>query len=535
MLSEGIPASFNIAQYLVERSASNHPERIAIAGDGPSLTYGELSERTCRAGSALRAVGCCPGDRVLLALADGPAFIEAFFGASRIGGIAVPVNPASRASDFGYYSADCGASIAVVHAAALPEFSAAAETAALRGIFVVGAASGVEPGREPRTEKRPKVYNWDAELAAASPGCPAAETSARDPAFILYTSGSGGQPKGAVHQHKDMLFASRSYARDVLGLRDDDVTFSVSKLFFAYGLGNGMYFPLSAGATMVHDPERPRPSRVIEIVSRQRPTVFFSVPTFYAALLAEAKKTPADFSSVRMAISAGEPLPSEIFERFRARFGIEILDGIGSTEMLHIFIGTRPGQAKAGSCGVPVPGYEAKILDDEGAELLPGNIGNLWVRGESSFAEYWGKPELTERTKRAGWVATGDKFLQQPDGYFHYCGRADDMMKVSGMWVSPGEVENALLGHPMVVEAAVVAAQRVDGLMRPAAFVVARQELTAGDEFVRELQEFVRARLPGFKCPQEIHLVAELPKTATGKIQRFRLRSRFGNLNEGRP
>jgi benzoate-CoA ligase family protein len=525
MPSEGIPASFNIAQYFVERPACEHPQRIAIAGEGPSLTYGELAEQTCRAGSALRAAGCRLGDRVLLALPDGAAFIEAFFGASRIGGIAVPVNPASRANDFAYYLADCGACFAVVHAAALAEFSAAAETAALRGIFVVGDASGLG--------QHAKVSNWENELADASPVCPAAETSANDPAFILYTSGSGGEPKGAVHQHKDMLVASRSYAHGVLGLRAGDVTFSVSKLFFAYGLGNGMYFPLSVGATMVHDAQRPRPSRVIEIVSRQRPTVFFSVPTFYAALLAEAEKIPADFSSVRMAISAGEPLPSEIFERFRARFGIEILDGIGSTEMLHIFIGTRPSEAKAGSCGVPVPGYEAKILDDEGAELLPGNIGNLWVRGESSFTRYWGKPELTARTKRAGWVATGDKFSQQPDGYFHYCGRADDMMKVSGMWVSPGEVENALLGHPMVVEAAVVAAPHEGGLTRPAAFVVVRPEVAAGDEFVQELQEFVRVRLPGFKCPHEIHLVAELPKTATGKIQRFRLRNQFGNLTEG--
>ena len=524
MPSEGIPASFNIAQYFVERPASEHPRRIAIAGEGPSLTYGELAQRTCRAGSALRDAGCRPGDRVLLALPDGAEFIEAFFGASRIGAIAVPVNPASRAGDFGHYLADCGASLAVVHAAAFAEFFAAPETVALRGIFVVGNATG--------GDQRPKVYNWETELGAASPVCPASETSARDPAFILYTSGSGGQPKGAVHQHKDMLVASRSYARGVLGLRADDVTFSVSKLFFAYGLGNGMYFPLSVGATMVHDPQRPRPSRVIAIVSRQRPTVFFSVPTFYAALLAEADKAPADFSSVRIAISAGEPLPSEIFERFRARFGIEILDGIGSTEMLHIFIGTRPGQAKAGSCGVPVPGYEAKILDEQGAELPPGNIGNLWVRGESSFAEYWGQPELTARAKLAGWVATGDKFLQQPDGYFHYCGRADDMMKVSGMWVSPGEVENALLGHPMVAEAAVVAAPQEGGLMRPAAFIVARPEVASGDEFVRELHEFVHARLPGFKCPQEIHVVAELPKTATGKIQRFRLRSQFGNVTE---
>jgi len=526
MPPEGIPASFNIAQYFVERPAAEHPRRIAIAGEGATLTYGELAAQTCRAGSALRALGCNPGDRVLLALPDGAEFIEAFFGAARIGAIAVPVNPVSRASDFQYYLADCGASFAVVHAAALAEFSAAAEAAALRGILLAGKEAAATPG----ASQQNNVCAWDDALASDSSGCAVAGTGANDPAFILYTSGSGGRPKGAVHEHKDMLVATRSYAQGFLGLRADDVTFSVSKLFFAYGLGNAMYFPLSVGATTVLNPDRPRPGPVLEIVARQRPTVFFSVPTFYAALLAESENTPADFSSVRMAISAGEPLPAEIFERFRSRFGIEILDGIGSTEMLHIFIGTSPGAAKPGSCGVPVPGYQARILDDGGAELSPGKIGNLWVRGESAFAEYWGKPDLTARTKRDGWVSTGDKFLQQPDGYFHYCGRADDMMKVSGMWVSPGEVENILLGHPNVLEAAVVAAPREDGLTRPAAFIVIRPEAAAGHEFLHELQEFVRARLPAFKCPQEIHLVAELPKTATGKIQRFRLRNRAGSV-----
>lgn len=524
MPHEDIPASFNIAQYFVERPAAEHPNRIAIAGEGPSLTYGELAAQTCRAGSALRTLGCNPGDRVLLALPDSSEFIEAFFGAARMGAIAVPVNPAARASDFAYYLEDCGARFAVVHAAALAESFAAAEAAALRGILLVG-----NDAAAPVARQTTKVHAWGDALASADPDCPVARTAAYDPAFILYTSGSGGQPKGAVHLHKDMLVASRSYAQEVLGLRADDITFSVSKLFFAYGLGNGMYFPLSVGAATVLNPDRPRAGRVLEMVARRRPTVFFSVPTFYAALLAEAEESPSDFSSVRMVISAGEPLPAEIFERFRARFGIEILDGIGSTEMLHIFIGTRPGAAKPGSCGVPVPGYEAKILGDDGANLTPGEIGNLWVRGESAFAEYWGKRDLTVRTKRDGWISTGDKFLQQPDGYFHYCGRADDMMKVSGMWVSPGEVENVLLGHPMVVEAAVVAAPREDGLTHPAAFVVIRPEAAAGDEFVHGLQEFVRARLPGFKCPQEIQLVGELPKTATGKIQRFRLRNRFGN------
>jgi benzoate-CoA ligase len=346
-----------------------------------------------------------------------------------------------------------------------------------------------------------------------------------DAAFFLYTSGSGGTPKAAVHQHKDMLVTLECFAKGVLGLRADDRAFSVSKLFFAYGLGNGMYFPLGVGASTILNGERPQPQGVLEMVARHRPTVFFSVPTFYAAMLRAAQEgTPADFSSVRMAVSAGEALPAEIFEQCRKRFRIEIIDGIGSTEMLHMFISNRPGKARPASCGTEVPNYEARILDAERQPAQRGEIGNLWVKGQSALSEYWNKPELTARTKDGEWVNTGDKFVQDEEGFYYYCGRADDMMKVAGMWVSPGEVENALLGHPAVVEAAVVAGTSPEGLTRPVAHVVLAPGIEAAPNVAAEVLEFVRGRLPGYKCPQEVCFLRELPKTATGKIQRFRLR-----------
>jgi benzoate-CoA ligase family protein len=352
-------------------------------------------------------------------------------------------------------------------------------------------------------------------------------SAATDRAFILYTSGSSGKPKGAIHQHKDMLATSRSYARHVLRVHAGDVAYSASKLYFAYGLGNSMYFPLSAGAKTVLSPERPRPDTIADILRRYRPTLFFAVPTIYAALLREAERGLAlDFSLVRLAISAGEALPPEVFEKFRARYGLAILDGIGSTEMLHMFISSREGKARAGSCGVEVANCEAIILDEAGQKAADGEIGNLWIRGASAFEGYWNRPDLTAAAKRDDWVATGDKFYRDADGYYFYCGRTDDMMKVSGLWVAPGEVENALLGHAAVAEAAVVGARDADGLIQPVAYVVLKDSTDPSPQLVREIQDAARARLASYKCPQAIHFIAELPKTATGKIQRFRLRER---------
>ena len=513
-----IPEPFNIAEYFLEARAAQHPQRLAIAGEPREVTYGELAALANRTGNALLEQGVSRGDRVLIVLPDSAEFMAAFFGAAKIGAVAVPVNPYARAADYIHYIENSEPRAAIVHSETLGEFLPASSERPQMPIVVAG--------QEEIETSGVTCAKWSEWTAAASERLATAKTSPSDPAFMLYTSGSGGAPKAAVHRHGGMLVTSRSYASGVLGLRADDVTFSVSKLFFAYGLGNGMYFPFSAGARTILNPERTKIDQVIEIVRRHHPTVFFAVPTVYAAILreAEGKNSAADFSSAGMCVSAGETLPAEIFVRWKAKFGIEILDGIGSTEMLHMFISSRPGKCKPGSCGFPVPGYEARIVDDAGELLGDGEIGNLWVRGESAFAEYWRIPELTARTKRGDWIVTGDKFTRDSSGYFHYCGRADDMLKVAGMWVSPVEVENALLGHPHVAEAAVVAALDEQGLTYAVAYVVLRGGFEGSKELAAEICEHVKARLVSYKVPREVRFCSELPKTVTGKIQRFKLR-----------
>jgi benzoate-CoA ligase len=508
-----IPEQFNLAEYFLDRPARAHPARAAILGEPEPLTYGEMQSMANRVGNSLRALGCEPGERVLIVLPDSAEFIAAFFGATKIGAVAVPVNPMTRSGDYAYYLADSGAKLAIVHAVALAEFLPATAEHPVERLIVAGEAAAAPA----------ESLLWGEWIARASSELQASPTRSEEVAFILYTSGSGGTPKGAVHQHKDMLVCAQSYGVGVLGLRSADRTFSVSKLFFAYGLGNGMYFPFCVGASTVLNPERPKPQHVFDLVTKYRPTVFFSVPTFYAALLRDADQCNADFSSVRMAVSAGEALPAELFERFRKRFGLEVLDGIGSTEMLQMFISNRPGRARPGTCGVEVPNYETQVVDEHGVPVPDGEIGSLWVRGQSAFQAYWNKPDLTARTKHGTWVLTGDKFIRDTDGYYHYCGRGDDMMKVSGMWVSPGEVENVLLGHPLVAEAAVVGATDGSGLTRPVAYVVLRDK-TADPGLAEDIKAFAHTRLPLYKCPQEVRFESELPKTATGKIQRFRLR-----------
>jgi benzoate-CoA ligase family protein len=516
---------YNIADEFVSRPAREQPDKPAILGTGRARTYAELETLVERVAQALRDANCQPGERVLIGLPDSAELIGVFFGAAKIGAIAVPVNPMARAADYRHWLENCGARMAIVHAPILDEFCAGVAGDAGLELLVVYEST---PGAKKPERVARRIVEWDDWLPSRGGDAATHPTLADDPAFFLYTSGSGGTPKGVVHRHQDMAAAARNYAQGVLGLRADDRLFSVSKLFFAYGLGNGMYFPLHFGASTILYPERPRADEIATVIAQYRPTVFFSVPTFYASLLRESEKgLVLDFSSVRLAVSAGESLPAEIFEQFRARFGVEILDGIGSSEMLHIFLSSRPGQARAGSCGREVPGYEARILDDAGQPAAVDEAGNLWVKGESAFAEYWRIPELTARTKRDGWVNTGDKFSRDADGYFYYRGRADDMMKVSGMWVSPGEVENALLGHAAIAECAVVGNADAVGLVRPVAYIVLRQSVTnTAGGLDSEIYGWLRTRLPGFKCPQEYRFVKELPRTATGKVQRFLLRSK---------
>jgi benzoate-CoA ligase len=445
---------------------------------------------------------------------DAPEFLGAFWGAIKIGAVPIPVNTLMRGDDYRYFLQDSRAKAAVISAPLLAEAGPVlGEAPHLRHVLVAGGQAGQHLSYEDRVAK------------ASSALAPAA-TSKDDAAFWLYSSGSTGRPKGAVHLHHDMVVCYETYAAQVLGLRRDDKVFSAAKLFFAYGLGNAGYFPMGAGAQSVLSPHRPTPDGVFEVLTRQRPTIFFGVPTLYAAMLAvkEAEKR-FDLSSLRLCVSAGEALPEEIYARWRERFGVEIIDGIGTTEILHIFLSNRPGAARPGATGLAVPGYEAIIVDDAGQAVKQGDIGNLRVKGDSTMAYYWNKHEKTKDTLIGHWIQTGDKYWQDADGYFWYAGRADDMLKVGGIWVSPVEVENTLIKHAAVLEAAVVGREDTDRLVKPQAFVVLKDPAVGGPALADELKAFVKDKIAPYKYPRWIEFVAELPKTATGKIQRFKLRA----------
>jgi benzoate-CoA ligase family protein len=363
-------------------------------------------------------------------------------------------------------------------------------------------------------------------VARASASLVPAPTSRDDPAFWLYSSGSTGAPKAAVHLQHDMVVCSETFARHVLGIRPADKVFSAAKLFFAYGLGNAGYFPASVGAACVLHPQRVTPAGAFEVLTRERPTLFFAGPALYAGMLAvKDAERRHDLSSVRLCVSAGEALPADIFRRWRDRFGVEIIDGIGTTEALHMFISNRAGAVRPGSSGLPVPGYEAAIVDEAGRAVPAGEIGNLRIKGDSIMAGYWNQPEKTRATLFGDWMETGDKYYQDAEGYFWYCGRSDDMLKVKGAWVSPVEVEAALVQHPAVLQAAVVGHKDAEGLVKPRAFVVLKDAGATTSALAEELKAFVRERLPPYKCPRWVEFMTELPMTATGKIQRFKLRA----------
>ena len=465
-------ATLNIAEHFVDTPAAAHPDRIAITGDPREVTYGELAALANRVGNALRSQGVSRGHRVLIVLPDSAEFMAAFFGAVKIGAVAVPVNPFARTADYIHYIENSEPRAAIVHSEALQEFLPASSKRPQMPIVVVG--------QEHYETHGVSHSNWSEWTAAASDQLAAEHTSSLDPAFMLYTSGSGGAPKAAVHRHADMLVTTRNYAENILALRHDDLTFSVSKLFFAYGLGNGMYFPLSAGARILLNPERVKVDRVIEMVARHRPAVFFAVPTFYAAVLREfeAAGQPRGLffrSKVRLCWRNSSRL--KYLTRGSANSESKFSMELARPKCCTFLFQASPENCQPGSCGFPVPGYELKIVDENEKSLPDGETGNLWVRGASAFAEYWRIPDLTERSKRGDWVVTGDKFFRDSNGYFHYCGRADDMLKIAGMWVSPVEVENALLGHPQIAEAAVVGENDARGLMYSVAHVVLRGKL----------------------------------------------------------
>jgi benzoate-CoA ligase len=514
-----LPAIFNAAEYFVDRQLrEGRGDRIAIECGDERVTYATLAERVGSVGTALSArFGVRREERVILWLLDGPSFFYAFWGALRIGAVPVPVNTLWKPAEMAYVLSDCHARVAIVSAPLLATWLAIAPDQR-EGVECVVVADGEAPEG---------MHSLEVLISAGEAPGPPAPTSRDDAAFWLYSSGSTGSPKGCVHLHHDMVVCASTYARHVLQITEQDRCFSVAKLFFAYGLGNALYFPLSVGATSVLWPGPPSAAAVYEIIERRRPTLMFSVPTNYGMLLAHESGGPRDFdlSSVRLAVSAGEALPPALFERFKRRFGLEILDGIGSTEVLHMFISNRAGRVRPGSSGELVPGYEARIVDENGVAVPTGEIGNLLIKGDSTCAGYWNQHERTKATIEGHWIRTGDKYHCDEDGYFWHAGRADDMLKVGGIWVSPVEVENALTAHPVVRECAVVGHLDQDQLVKPAAFVVLNPGADAAPPLAAELQQFVRERLADYKRPRWIHFVAELPKTATGKTQRFKLRN----------
>jgi benzoate-CoA ligase len=510
-----IPESFNATTVFIDRHLSEgRGEQIALRCGDQDVTYEQLAENVNRAGNVLRRLGVRPEERILLVVLDSPEFVYAFWGAIKIGAVPVPVNTSMRTDEYAYMLDDSRASVVIASAEAWPAVApAAAQSHWLRHRCIVGpAADG--------------ALSFAEEMSQASPVLEAEHTHRDDPALWLYSSGSTGMPKGVVHQHRDLMFCCETYGREVLAIAPNDVTFAAPRLFFAYGLGGGMYFALYAGATAVLVPERPTPDSVFAAIQRYRPTLFFGVPTLYAAMLqASAGVKPRDLSSLRLCLSAGEPLPSELFLRWRERFGVEILDGIGSTEILHIFLSNRAGQVRPGSSGTPVPGYELRIIDERGLEVRQGEIGDLLVKGGSITSSYWHKLEATRRALQGEWIRTGDKYYCDADGIYWYCGRSDDMLKVSGQWVSPAEVEGLLFQHPAVLEAAVVGWEDDSRLIKPKAFVVLKQGHAASLALAQELQTFVRERTLPHKYPRWVEFVTDLPKTATGKIQRYKLRA----------
>ena len=505
----------NAAAYFVDRHLEEgRAGATAIECGERRVAYGELHEQVNRLGTALRErLGVRPEERVLLLMLDSPEMIYSFFGAIKIGAVPVPINTLWTPADYEFVLHDARPRVVIITDSLRPRIVDAVRRCRwVRHLVVFGEAGDGEIGFDEL------VGGGWRELEAES-------TSADAPAFWLYSSGSTGSPKGCVHLQHDMLVCANNYARGVLGMSSQDRCFSVAKLFFAYGLGNAMYFPLAVGATSILWPGVVTPPVVYDLIERYRPTVFYSVPTHFAMMLAHHREgRDFDLSSIRSAVSAGEALPPVVHARFRERFGVEILDGIGSTEVLHIFISNRPGQSRPGSSGQLVPGYDAQIVDEDGVAVAPGSTGQLLIRGDSTCAYYWNRHEKTKETIVGHWIRTGDHYRQDEDGFFWFAGRSDDMLKVGGLWVSPAELEQTLVEHPDVSGCGVAGRADRDGLIKPIAYVVVRDGVSATPELAAALQQFARERLAEYKRPRWVEFVQALPMTPTGKVQRFKLR-----------
>ena len=508
-----IPRRYNAAVDLVERNLiAGRGDKIAYIDDAGRCTYAELAQRVNHAAHALTGLGLEMEQRVMLLHLDTIDFPALFLGAIKAGIVPVAANTLLTTADYRFMLEDSRARVLVVSEQLLPSIAPLLESMPhLKHVVVSG--------------KHAHGHLHLQALMAQSPDDFAAAPTTRDDAcFWLYSSGSTGTPKGTVHIHSSLIQTAELYAKPILGIRESDVVFSAAKLFFAYGLGNALTFPLAVGATAVLMAERPTPAAVFERLKRYRPTIFYGVPTLFGALLASAELPDRSALGLRLCTSAGEALPAHIGQRWTERFGVEILDGIGSTELLHIFLSNRPGDVRYGTTGKPVPGYDIRLLDEQGRETGPGELGDLHICGPTSAVCYWNNRARSLSTFIGGWTKSGDKYSRDADGYHTYGGRSDDMLKVSGMYVSPFEVEAALMTYDAVLECAVIGCKDEQALVKPKAFVVLRQGTIPSDALAEAMKSHVKASLAPYKYPRWIEFVGELPKTATGKIQRFKLR-----------
>jgi len=510
-----VPDNFNQAEFLVDRHLKEgRAKNIAIYYEDQKISYAELAAMVNRTGNALKDLGVEIENRVMLILADCPEFLYSYLGTMKIGAVPVAVNTLASPQDYRYFLNDSRAKVLVLSQELLPKIeSVKEELMYLRHIVVVGQASA-------------GTLSFEKLVAGASDRLETAETSKDDMAFWMYTSGTTGFPKGVVHLHHDLIYYMYPTCEEVLEMKEGDIVFSTSKMFFSYGRNNSVETPLLYGAAVVLYPEWPDPRKVMKIVERYRPTLFFSVPTFYAALLREAeeKELVYDFSSVRLCLSAGEALPKDLYKRWKTKFGFHILDIVGSTDVGGNYLGNSLGKVKAGSSGRLLSGFEGELRDAEGKLVLQGEVGTLWLKNDGIANCYWNKHQRSKEVFVGQWFNTGDQFYQDTEGYFYYQGREDDMLKISGQWVSPLEIEGILQQHPAVRESGVVGMPNESGLIRISAFVVLNERRQVSPELERELIDFVHDRTAHFKAPSWVHFVPELPRTTTGKLQRHKLR-----------
>lgn len=518
---------FNATDYFIDRNIyQGNGHKVALYTDYRDYTYNDLQKMINKTANGMRDLGVRIEDKIMLLMLDIPQFYAMFWGAIRIGAIPIPVNTMLTSSDYEFYLNDSRSRVLAVSEELLPVINnIKGDLPYLRDIVVI---SETEGARIPFKQKYKR----------ATSDIKTAFTTKDDVGFWLYSSGSTGSPKGAIHSQYDMVVVSEAYAKNTLGINENDIIFSTARMFFAYGLGNSVYFPMYAGCSVILNSQPPKPEGVFKCMRKYHPTIFFGIPTFYGQVLEyqghldQEKGRPTDpdaehaFSSVRICVSAGEALPTDIYHRWKKRYGIDILDGLGSTEMGHIFLSNRPGEVKPGSTGKCVPGYDLKLVDDEGNEVPQGKTGTLMVKGESAAQMYWRKRDKSRKTMIGEWINTGDKYYVDKEGYYWCAGRSDDMLKVGGIWVSPLEVENCLMEHHAVLEAAVVGQEDSKGLIKPKAYVILRDGFQPADDLVEELKKWVLDRLAKFKYPRWIEFINELPKSSTGKIQRFKLRSK---------